>query len=278
VLYLYLDKLKLIYMKPKFILSIAFSAIVITFISCSKASVATTGNTADSTYFISQDSSAQNGTNEQIRVFLYNSSNQLIKVKYRSGGNATFWGYDTISYVNNYPSKLLTYNTGTTNPTDTALLYYSQAGLLDSISENGGQGSYSDSHAFFYSGNDLDSTLTHTYYGSNNNGGPTAIARIVFTSNNLSSGIAYISGVPTPVTLTADLTAANPYYGLVFKNAIDNFIGFFDHNNALKAYPTLSPSTLFNNTTYTYANGMVATITDSTQSPLRVTTLSYVKL
>jgi hypothetical protein len=254
---------------------------VFTFISCSKGSTSNNNSNGDSTYVISEDSSFQIGNpgNNQVRVFTYNNNN-LIKVQYKQGGSASFTNYDTIYFANGYPSKVVSYNVGNPVAYDSSLYFYS-GGLVDSMREIGtnNNGAYIATTIFVYNSSKLDSMSVHYYVGSpsGGGGGPTALSSIVYSGNNFASAIAYTPS-PVAVTITADLTASNPYYGLVFSGNVGSILSFFDKNNALKVFETSTPTNVLYNDSYTYSNGRVATYTDSTSSPYTTTNITYTKL
>jgi hypothetical protein len=256
-------------MKTKFIFLVVIAATL--FASCKKSG----SSTPTLTYLISQDSATDgvNMNNNLIRHFAYNSSKKLVKVSYEYGTSGNFNQYDTVYYNGNGTvSKVERYN-GSLYATN---LYNYTSGLLTSVNESGtnDSGAYVRNRAYTYSGNKLASQSLVYSVGVSDQNGPENIDSIVYSGNNFST--AYLQDMSTGVTLTFDVTAPNPYYGLNFDS--NDFLDMFNPNNITEAYATATPSTIFLHDTYTYSSGRVATITDLTQSPSYVTTISYVGL
>jgi YD repeat-containing protein len=233
-------------MKIKSILALAVVGSILSLTSCKKDS---TGGTVN---LLVEDSLHDGDPNDvQIRVFEYNTSHQLVKVKYRYGTSTTYSSYDTIKYSGGHPIYVLSYNGGA-SATDSSHYYYT-GDVLDS--SNSGGSSYDMTNIFHYSSSThkLDSVNIVNYVGSGS--GPSSIGHIVFAGDNFSTAIAY---TPTPVAVTISVdTHPNPYYGLIFKESNDPLI-LFNKNNV-----TGITNVPYNARTYTYnSDGTVATITD----------------
>ena len=235
------------------------------------------------TYVIAKDSSFNGNDNDtRVRVFNFNSNKKLVTVKYKYGTNLDYYTTDTISYnASGKVSKVETYNFGNPTPEKSNIYNYSGTGELTSINESGldnGSGPYVRTRSFTYSGGKL-SGQNVTYISGNapNDGGPEAINSILYSGNNMSSASMYFdmgSGLQWyPITLTSSTTASNPYYGLNYES--DDFLNMFNPNNILKVYLTQSPTIIFVDYSYTYANGRVASYVDNSRSPVRTTIISY---
>jgi hypothetical protein len=269
-------------MKTKLILSVALFAIA--FASCKKKETttpdepttttgSTTGGTPSTVFLISRDSTS-NGTttNDQVRKFEYNSSKKLLRVWYKQGTGA-FNSRDTVVYnTSGHVSKVERFNTGS-SVASTSNVYNYVAGVLTTVNETGNNGApFVRTRTFTYTAGKL-SAQTIVYTTGAVSGGPSDITNIVFNGNNMST--ANLTGIGA-VTLTSSTTAPNPYYGLNFNT--DDFINMFNQNNILQAYLTATPAQMFENSTYTYLNGRVATKTDLTSTPNKITTLSFTEL
>jgi hypothetical protein len=269
-------------MKTKLILSVALFAIV--FASCKKketttsdeppTNIGSTTGTPVLTYFVSKDS-ASNGTvaNNRVRKFEYNSSKKLIRVWYKQGTSTTYNSRDTVQYNGSGQiSKVERFNTGS-SIASASYVYNYVAGVLTTVNETGNNGSpFARTRTFTYTAGKL-SAQTIVYITGAGGGGPSDITSIVFNGNNMST--ANLTGIGA-VTITSSTTSPNPYYGLNFN--IDDFLNMFNQNNILQVYLTATPTQLFVNNTFTYADGRVATITDASSTPAYVTTVSYVGL
>jgi hypothetical protein len=267
-------------MKMRFLLS--FTIAVSLLASCSKAPVTVTTGGSDSVTVLIQDSTNQSTPgNQTVRVFVYDTtSNKLVKVNYKYNGSSVVGSYDSIYYNGSgYAVKVLSYQIPNPTPTDTTSFYYTGS-KLDSTNECGIQNSapYSVSQIFHYTGSASkpDSLHTATYIAQSGGGGggPQDIGQIVFSGNNISGAVAYMSGVGAPVVFTVDLTAANPYYGLFFKGS-DDVIKMFDANNVETIIAPSIPQTFYSQS-YQYSNGRVDKITDTQNSD--TTILSYMKI
>ena len=252
-----------------------FIVIMITILaSCKKDKKSSdSGDTSSPKTVISKDSSddGTNTNNRQVRLFTYNSSKKLIKVSYKNGTSTTYTDYDSITYSGEYISSVKSYTVGNPTPYATTTYTFTSENLTSTheIGSNS-NGAFVRDRTFTYTSGVL-SAITVVYTSGSNDGSPENISSIVFTSGNISS--AYLSDIPAAATLTADLTAPNPYYGLDFKT--DDPLNIFNKNNVLKAYPTGFPSNPLLDYSYTYANNRVATITDNTKSPVLVTYITY---
>ena len=267
-------------MKTKFLCSVlVLSAFIF---SCKKKDTTPDPNTGGGgtpapTYVISKDST-YDGTanNTQVRIFEYNSNKKLVKVKQKYGTMAAFNNWDTIIYNNSgQVAKVESYTSGLSAAQKTCT-YTFTGGYLANVVEAGknDSGAYVRTRNFTYVSGKLSAvSLTYTTGKDDKNGGPSNMTAIVFNGNNISSADLTGYGV---VTITSDLTAANPYYGLYFDS--EDFINLFNQNNILKAYLAATPTQIFVDNTYTYADGRVATVVDASQSPARTTVITYKSL
>ncbi len=241
--------------------------------------------TPTTTYVIAQDSTYDNANtnNTQVRIFEFNSSKKLVKVSYKWGTSTTFNQWDTVYYnAGGKVSKVERYSTG--NPVANMVNNYTYVGNdLTLVNESGidnNSNAYTRTRTFTYSaGKAISQNVVYTV-GSGNNGGPENINSITYSGGNMASANIELdlgNGLQwVPITLTSSTTAANPYYGLNYSS--DDFLNLFNPNNVLKAYVTAfpnDPNYLFVDNSYTYSNGRVATITDSSQGNSRITFITY---
>lgn len=216
----------------------------------------------DQTFLLVKDSTyypLSSASSTEVRLFAYNSNKKLVRVQYRWGTNTYFGQRDTIIYnANGQVSMVLTHYF---QPTAIILLqantYSYTNGILTSVNEvstNPNQ-SYDRTRTFTYTNEKLSAQTVVYASGTPVDDGPGDLTNIVFVGNNVSTGV--LDG-KDPVTVTVDLTAPNPYYGLNFDSK--DFINMFCQNNILKAYKTNTPLSLLENCSYTYSNGRVASI------------------
>lgn len=264
-------------MKSKLILSsLVIGAL---FSSCKKEETTpdpgTGGGTPTTTYLISTDSTTDgNVSNTQVRAFTFNSSKKVVKVKYKYGTSTTFDSYDTVSYnTSGQVSKVEQFNIGNSIASETNTYNYT-TGQLTSVNESGtnSNGAYVRTRTFSYTSGKI-TAQTVVYTTGSGTGEPENITSIGYTGNNMTSASIDIGGTIYPVTVTYDLTAGNPYYGLNYDAS--DFINMFSQNNILKAYVTAIPTQIFADFSYTYTNGRVATYTDVAQTTPRTTYVSY---
>ena len=238
-------------MKMKFLLSIILIAAI--FASCKKDGVITSGTL---TVLIKDSTYDSNSTNSQVRTFLYNTSNQLIKVSYSSGGSSTAYKYDTLVYTSGKLHEVLNYDISGPTLTGTTIFNYT-GNLISSTDETGNNGSpYTLTRTYGYTNNKLDSFTTVYSVGSGGGGNPDNIDSIVYSGNDFSTANLVGQG---RVTLTFD-AAPNPYYGLYLKGG--DFINLFNPNNIITAYKTAVPSNIFELDTYEYVGGKVSRVHD----------------
>jgi len=272
-------------MKMKLFLSIIAAGAL--FASCNKASTTvTTPGAPDSVTVLIHDSTYDgiNPGNTTVRDFVYDTTtNKLVKVKYKYGGSQIVSSYDSVYYNGGgFAVKVLSYQIGTGTPTDSTSFYYTGT-RLDSTNVGGTQNSapYSVSQIFHYIGSSTkpDSLHTATYIAPSGGGGggPQDIGHIVFAGNNLSTALIYMGGPGIPIVAAADLTAENPYHGLVFKGS-DDVIVLFDANN-IDSISAPSISQTFYQRTYTYTGGRVSQYIDlKNGSNPQTTDISYMKI
>jgi hypothetical protein len=271
-------------MKMKILL--LFTIVTALFASCNKADVTvTTPGAPDSVTVLIKDSTYDgvNSGNTKVRLFIYDTTtNKLVRVDYKYGGSPVVNSYDSIYYNGGgFAVKVLSYNVGNATPTDTTVFHYTGSNLLDSTNARGIQNSslYSVTNKFHYiAGSKPDSEHTITYIApvGGGGGGPQDIGHIVFAGNNLSTALAYMSGVGIPIVVTNDLTAPNPYYGLALKGG-DDILVLFNTNNIDSVSAPSIPSTFYKRS-YTYSGGRVIQYVDLKQSPAETTDLSYMKI
>jgi hypothetical protein len=225
-------------------------------------------------YGISKDST-YDGTanNTQVRLFTYNSGKKLVRVQYKQGTSTTYGNKDTLIYNGSGQLSKVesTSKNGTVTVTSTNTYNYT-SDLLTSVNENGSNsnGAFIRTRTFTYSGGKLSGQAVTYSSGSGGSGGPENITSIVFSGNNMSSADLTGNG---NITFTSETTAPNPYYGLNLRS--DDFINNFNQNNITKGYLTATPTMILLNNTYTYADGRVATITDISKTPNRITVISH---
>lgn len=266
-------------MKTKIIFSVLALGALIS--SCKKEETTTaitktvTTNTVtvnpNLTYLISKDSSHYGGSagNSKVRLFEYNNSKKLVRVKYKNGTAKTYSDYDTIYYNNaGQISKVETYATGSVTAKAINVYHYT-ADFLTTVDETGtnGNGAYVRTRTFAGSGK-VVSEMTVEYTtgsGPNTLESPDGISSVQFSSNNISS-LSSTSEGPYYIVVTADKTAPNPYYGLNYKS--DDFFNMFNPNNILKM--VLAGSTTIADYSYTYANGRVSSISNAITTSTRI--------
>jgi len=236
---------------------IFYTAIIIAALiaSCKKDNTTKTttnnnNNNNSTTNTVLAKDSIYNGTpsNTQVRLYEYDNSKRLVKIKYYSGTPSTYNSFDSIFFdVNGNVSKVINFTAGVTPmPTDTAIYSYSSGALLSIVSST-------DSIYLFYASGKV-SQYYHYYQGGTHRD---TIASIVYTNNNASSVVVD----RTPETINTDLTAADPYFGVHF--LIPNLSDLINPNNITTVYPTATPGTKVIDQTYTYSNGKVSRIVDN---------------
>lgn len=270
-------------MKRIIILSLTLLSLLTT--SCKKKETTpeetpTTTGSPTLTYLIGKDSvptvtSGTVTTDGLVRKFEYNSAKKLVRVWYKSGTNVTYNSRDTVYYNGSgQVSKVERYHTGSSTVQESKIYNYT-SGVLASVNETGtnSNGAYVRTRIFSYTSGVLSAqTVTYTS-GSSDGGGVDNFTSAVFSNGNLVA--LNITGVGA-VTATYATTAPNPYYGLNYDP--EDLINMFCSHNILQAYPNSNPTSYFVDNTYTYLNGRVATISDASETPIRVTTISYVGL
>jgi hypothetical protein len=216
------------------------------------AASATTTPTSTPIYMIYKDSAitTQTGSSSstEVRKFSYNSSKKLVKVEHRYLPNSSYTKFDTLIY--NGSGQLITvknYAVGNTAAYETSTITYNGSGQLTGIVQSG------MSLTFSYT----SGKITGIIINSSTSGSSLTISNIVYNGDNIASLI--FDGDPT--TATTETTAANPYYGLNFDPT--DFVNMINKNNMLMAYSTADPTIIIQNTTYTYADGRVATSIDT---------------
>lgn len=252
-------------MKKSLFISAALIGALVT--SCKKeedpAPTTTTTPTSTSTYLISMDSTTTTevGQSTRVRKFSYNSSKKLIKVEYKYLPSSTYTNYDTLIYnVNGTLSCTYNYSVGNSTANSSNVLYYNGSGELTSIDETGTDYStsppvaFAKTHTFTYASGKI-STMTSVYTSGANGNSNDTLTDFVYVGNNISTLI--YNGMP--VTATVSTTAPNPYYGL--GSDPTDFIYMVNQNNILTAYLTADPTQIFENNSYTYADGRVSIIT-----------------
>ncbi|MCB0380315.1 MAG: hypothetical protein KDD24_03600 [Flavobacteriales bacterium] len=261
-----------------------FPALIIglIFASCSKDNSTPTpttsgggggGGTPSGTFLIYKDSvyNSSNANDTRVRTFEYNSSKKVEKIYYRWGTISTNTHYDTVYYnTNNKVSKVEQYIIGNPTVQESKTYTYNGSNQLISVVEVGtnDNGPYTRTRTFTYLNNKVNSQiLVYSSGSSNSNGGPDDLSNIVFTGNNITS--LDLTGYGN-ATATYD-TYANPYYGHNVET--DDFTLMFCQNNLMSAYLTASPTTVFVNRAFTYSNGRLATIFDSSEN--RTTYITY---
>lgn len=241
------------------------------FTSCKKEDEETpattnTPTTPTTTYLISMDSTTSSDVSQSTRVrkFSYNSNKKLIKVEYKYLPSSTYTNYDTLVY--NSTGQLVTINNysvgNTTTPNKTYGLNYNGSAQISTVDESGLDYStspattYAKVHTYSYTSGKITGMTSVYTLGANGNSNDT-ITNITYTGNNISTLI-YNNNA---ITATVDLTAPNPYYGLGLDPT--EFIDMANKNNILQAYLTADPTMILVNQTHTYANGRLATSTDT---------------
>jgi hypothetical protein len=256
-------------MKIKFMLPVIAVVVGSLFTSCTK-------DTTPGTTVLAKDSTYDGDPNDaKVRTFEYNSSHQLIKVLYRYGTTPAYSQYDTIIYSTNI-TEVETFDVGNSTAMTTSNYYYT-SNTLDSINKVGDNGSpYNLSTSFSYALGKLTTIRKIYNVGTSGGGGsPDSIKNIVYAGGNFSTGTLYQGGssVGTAISVTAETTAANPYYGLIF-GGTDDILDLFNANNITSVFPTGAPGSAFVTMSYTYSGGRVATIVNGGLT----TTLTYTTL
>jgi YD repeat-containing protein len=220
------------------------------------------------TYLIYKDSAitTQTGSSPstEVRKFSYNSSKKLVKVEHKNLPSASYTEFDTLIY--NGSGQLITvknYSVGNTVAHQTSTVSYNGSGQLTSIVQVDMNTSITFSYTY------TSGKITGIIAGDPSTNGVT-ISNIVYNGDNVVSLI--FNGDPT--TATFETTAANPYYGLNFDPF--DFVNMLNKNNMLMAYSTADPTSIIQNTKYTYLDGRVATSVDvsvdDSVSPAETTT------
>ncbi len=226
------------------------------------------------TNHISKDSSYDsNPINTTVSLYLYNINKQLVKIKVKKGTSSTYDEHDTLYYnSNNQVSKVERYVTGNFTPDKTNTYNYT-ANILTSINESGSNdnGFYVRSRTYTYTSGKLSSQSV-VYTTGSGTGEPENINSITFDANNLFT--VDIVGVGS-VFLTTDYSTPNPYYGLNVNP--EEILEMFNPNNVLMAFETASPTNIFVNNTYTFANGRVTKIVKAALSN-RTTEIEYIAI
>lgn len=270
-------------MKRNLFVSAALISALLT--SCKKedeAAPTTTTTTAASTYKVYMDSTTSTDVSQSTRVrkFTYNSSKKLIKVEYKYLPNTTYTSFDTLMYnANGTLACSYNYSVGNSTANSSNVLYYNSSGQLTSIDETGTDYSttpsvaFAKTHTFTYTSGKISMMTSDYTAGANGNSNDT-LTNFVYVGNNISTLV--YNGMS--VTATVSTTAPNPYYGLGTDPT--DFINIVNKNNILQAYLTSDPTQIFENNTYTYANGRVATKTstrvDNSVPPVTVIETTYI--
>jgi YD repeat-containing protein len=211
--------------------------------------------TTTPTYLIYKDSvitTKTGSSSTEVRKFLYNSSKKLIKVEHKNLPSASYTEFDTLIY--NGSGQLITvknYSVGNTVAHQTSTVSYNGSGQLTSVVQLNTPNSITTFSYTYTSGK-----ITGIIAGNPSTNGVT-ISNIVYNGDNVVSLI--FNGDPT--TATFETTAANPYYGLNFDPF--DFVNMLNKNNMLMAYSTADPTSIIQNTKYTYVDGRVATSIDT---------------
>ena len=250
-------------MKTKLILSAALIGAL--FSSCKKndatptTTTTTTTTTPTVTYLISKDSATSTNPSQstEVRRFTYNSSKNLVKVEHKPLPGSVYTNFDTLIYnTNGQLTTVKNYAVGSTTANQTSTVSYNGSGQLTTVAQLSIQNStpYASSTAYTYTSGKITGVIS---VDTSANGSNDTITNIVYNGDNIASLI--YDG--QSVTATVSTTAANPYYGLNFDPT--DFINVINKNNMLMAYFTSNPTSILQNTTYTYADGRVATSIDT---------------
>jgi hypothetical protein len=227
----------------------------ISFVSCKKDSETDTSSTVTKVYLLYKDSTVSTSYT-YVREYLYNSSKKLSKVMTYLQG--TLYTYDTLMYnVDGTINIVNTYSTYYPTIPIATKTYTHTSGKITSILETGSNanGAYSRTRTFTYSTSGYPQNTLVVYSLGSSESNPENFSNMVYVNGNIVS--AHLTGIG-PVVATTDVTAANPYLGMnIETESIDKL---FNKNNMTQARLDTLTNDVFFTSSFTYANGRVATI------------------
>jgi hypothetical protein len=245
--------------KNLFLSTILFAAL---FSACKKKediapSTTANGTTNTLTYLIYKDSTISTDTNQTVEIknYFYNANKKLIKVEYTYLPDVTYSAFDTLIY--NAGGQLIKtdyYLVGDQTPYLTHTFSYNSGGQLTKIvalSEtiyNGVSSLGEIDYTYGYTAGKISSINIVDTASTNE-----TITNIVYSGENVST----FKDNNIPFTATTEATATNPYFGLLIIPT--DVLSMTNKNNLLKLYMSTSPSKLYSDFSYTYADGRVAT-------------------